>query len=207
MAGVFCGILAAAGAAATCAGSAQPAPRLLGHVLTELGVHAPSWAGAVVSKSLRREGRSHVFWTVAAAQGPRAIRVEITTNLGPGAAQRLIDERAVVVRGLYKPATVDYFGVMSGRAAVPEELQPEVLYPERGLLRPGNPAFILWAKKDFSYAVREREAAAYRGLLAFRYCEGRRTLLQVEAFEPAERFDREELLRDFAGLRCADVPR
>lgn len=204
MAGFLGAILVAVCALAA---GAPPAPRLLGEVFAELGVQAPSWAGAAVRKSLRRAGRSHEFWTVAAEHGARSIRIEATTNLGAAAAGRIIDERSIVVRGLYKPATADYFGVMSGRAAVPAELQPEVLYPERSLLRPGNPAFVLWAKEDLSYAVRERGAAVRRGLLAFRYCAGRRTLLQVEAFEPADRFDREALLRDFSGLRCADGPR
>ncbi|MBI5240634.1 MAG: hypothetical protein HY926_09190 [Elusimicrobia bacterium] len=177
----------------------------LDEVFADFGVRGPAFAQAAVTKSLRREGRSHLFWTVVAGLGRRTIRIEITTNLRPGAAGRLIDERAVVVRALYKPATVDYFGVMSGRAVVPDELRPVVLYPERSLLHSGNPVFILWAQKDFSYAVHDRSEAAYRGLLAFRYCEAQRTLLQVETFEPAAVFDKEAALRDLSQLRCSVV--
>lgn len=200
-AGILAGLLSPGAA-----GAAPGAYRTLSDVFSELRVRAPSLAGAAVSKSLRREGRQHLFWTVAARLGPRMIRIEITTNLGSAAAGRIIDERSVVVRGLYKPVTVDYFGVMSGRAVLPEELQPEVLYPERRVLRSGNPAFLLWAKRDLSYAVRNRGEAVYRGLLAFRYCEAQRTLLQVEVFEPAAEFDKEAALRRFLQLQCPAVP-
>lgn len=178
----------------------------LGGVLAEVGVRAPDLEAAVLSKSLRREGRSHVFWTVAAGLGEKVIRLEITTNMGPEAAGRLIDERSVVVRALYKPATVDYFGVMSGRSEVPNDLRPVVSYPEKSLFHSGNPVFIVWAKKDFDYAVRDRGEVVYRGLLAFRYCPGKRTLLQLEIFEPAARFDKEAALREFAQLQCSSGP-
>ncbi|MEK7233524.1 MAG: hypothetical protein AAB268_06895 [Elusimicrobiota bacterium] len=175
----------------------------LGDVFAEVGVRSPSCEAATLTKSLRREGRSHVFWTAVARLGRRIIRLEITTNMGPEAASRFIDERSVVVRALYKPATVDYFGVMSGRSDVPGELRPDVLYPEKSLFHSGNPAFIVWAKKDFDYAVRERAGAVYRGLLAFRYCALRRTLLQLEIFEPAAQFNREAALRAFTQLQCS----
>lgn len=175
----------------------------LGEVLAEVGVRSPSLEAAVLAKSLRRQGRSHVFWTVAAGLGRRVIRLEITTGMGPEEAGRLIDERSVVVRALYKPATVDYFGVMSGRSGAPGYLRPDVVYPEKGLFHSGNPAFIVWAKKDFDYAVRDRGEAVHRGLLAFRYCADRGTLLQLEIFEPAAEFDKEAALRAFAQFQCS----
>lgn len=204
-------IRAAAAFLMACAVSRAPAATAapyarLGDVFAEVGVRSPSCEAAALTKSLRREGRNHVFWTAVAGLGRRIIRLEITTNMGPEAAGRLIDERSVVVRALYKPATVDYFGVMSGRSDVPGELRPDVLYPEKSLFRSGNPAFIVWAKKDFDYAVRERAEAVYRGLLAFRYCAVRRTLLQLEIFEPAAQFDRQAALGAFTQLQCLGDP-
>lgn len=178
----------------------------LGDVFAEIGVQAPSFEMAALTKSFRREGRSHVFWTVAAGLGRRIIRLEITTNMGPEAAGRLVDERSVVVRALYKPATVDYFGVMSGRSDVPVELRPDIVYPDKRLFHSGYPAFIIWAKKDFDYAIRDRGEVVYRGLLAFRYCAGRRTLLQLEIFESAAEFDKEAALRTFTQLQCSRDP-
>jgi hypothetical protein len=175
----------------------------LGDILVEAGIEAPPYAEAVVTKNLRREGRSHRFWTVFATLARKTVRFEISTNIGPAAAGRIVDERSVVVRGLYRPATMDYFGVMSGRSVVPDGLQPEVLYPEKGLLHSGNPAFILWSRKDLSYAVHERGEGVNRGLLAFRYCEAARTLLEVETFEPAAEFDKAAALREFSALKCA----
>jgi len=194
--------LAAFSASRASAASAASYVRL-GDVFAEVGVRSPSCESAILTKSLRREGRSHVFWTAVAGLGWRIIRLEITTNMGPEAAGRLIDERSVVVRALYKPATVDYFGVMSGRSDVQSDLRPDVLYPEKSLFHGGNPAFIVWAKKDFDYAVRDRAEAVYRGLLAFRYCAVRRTLLQLEIFEPAAQFDKEAALRAFTQLQCS----
>lgn len=193
--------------AESCAGPAHPSQSAtLGDILTDLGLSSPPWKEMEVIKSLRREGRRHVFWTVLAKSESRAIRLEISSNIGPAAAQRLTDERSVRIRALFKPATTDYFGVVQGRTETPAELLPKVLYPGRTLLRSGDPVFILWADKDLHYAVKTRAAAVRRGLLAFRYCEKEKVFLEIATFESAARFSEEAALAELSALRC-DNPR
>ncbi|OGS41515.1 MAG: hypothetical protein A3J82_03500 [Elusimicrobia bacterium RIFOXYA2_FULL_69_6] len=188
--------------ASACASSAA-VPARLGPVLDEAGLSAPAWREAAVSRSLRREGRSHRFWTVVARLGSRTLRLEVTSGLSPEAAERMREDWGVRVRALYRPATTNYFGVTQGGKDTPEELKPQALYPDRGLLRRGEPVFALWSDKDLSYVLRSRAEAAHRGLSVFRYCRRTRTLVQVETFEPAGGFDLPAALRDIAAVQCS----
>ncbi|HBL16051.1 MAG: hypothetical protein A2X36_04040 [Elusimicrobia bacterium GWA2_69_24] len=194
----------AALAAVVAAAAVLAAPKTLGPVLDEIGVSAPAWREAAVIKSVRREGRQHLFWTVVARTGARTLRLEITTRVGPEAAQRLQDDWGIRIRSLFRPATTDYFGVTQRRVVVPEELHPAVRYPRKTLLRSGDPVFVLWSDRDLGYLVKSRETAVNRGVSWFRYCGKRQVLLQVETFAPGAGFDEAAALAESSSVSCSD---
>lgn len=200
---MLCVVLAAAGLLAASPVDVKR-PALLGEVFDEIGIAAAprAWRESRVVRSLRRRGKRHVFWSVLAEQGPLTIRLEITTNLKSRSAGRLVDQRSFAVRALHRPAAMDYFGPLGGRAAIPDEFLPEILYPDKRLVRSGYPLFILWSSKEFVYAVEGEKGAVHKGFLGFRYCRDLKTLVQIEVFESAAAFEKERALKQFGAFQC-----
>lgn len=183
-------------------GSEEPRTRRVGQVLAQTGLAAPGISELPVRRSLRRPGKSHVFWTVTSETQDERLRLEITTGLDRGAAARMVEQRAKIIRSIFKPFRDDYLGALSSRVEVPPELRSTELRPRRADDGADYPFFILWSSEGFDYAVRSRQAAGLRGTLGFIYCPERRVLYQIERARPTSAFDQERALAEFRDIRC-----
>jgi hypothetical protein len=137
--------------------------------------------------------------TYAVRRGTLFLKVEVVRHLDAAGAETLLTEGRVSVEALYADALSPYPGDISKKIVTGKEFAPRLVEKAQGGLK--YTYFLLFANDRLGYGASTPEAARYRSLLGWLYCEKAQKLYKLRMFVPAEEGERglEEL---FLSLRC-----
>lgn len=161
-------------------------------IFKELGIFLDGVKDFSVYKNVVKEGPYNTFQTIVASKHEQTIKIEITYNIDTQSAQEYIEEKQFAVQTLYRRVASPYPGMISKAIECPAEF-----FPERFSVTFENkefPAYILGSTPRFTYGACVEELIRYKGVLAFIYSEGQKTLYRIELFIPKENFVKKEVL-------------
>lgn len=145
-----------------------------------------------VEKDTRRQLPDSVTHTVIARKADVVVKIEITPAIEETAARSYIKERHYVLESLFKRLSNPYPGMITNTIECPDAFKPEIT--EAVIQGSTVPVYILNSTPRFTYGACVDELIRYRGVSAFIYAAGKKTLFRVELFYPKERFDKERAL-------------
>jgi len=159
--------------------------------LRELGL--PS--GFILEDAAHRRHSS----TYALRRGTAILKVEVVRHLDAAGAETLLTEGQVSIEALYADALSPYPGDISRTIVPGKEFAPRLVEKEQDGLK--YTYFLLFANERLGYGASTPEAARYRSLLGWLYCEKAQKFYKLRVFVPAEEGESgmEEL---FLSLRC-----
>jgi arylsulfatase A-like enzyme len=166
--------------------------RTLDTVFEEYGFSLQGLGDFSVEKDTRRELPDSVTHIVIARKADVVVKIEITPAIGETAARAYIKERKYVLESLFKRLPNPYPGMITNTIECPDAFKPEICETE--ISGDPVPVFILNSTPRFTYGACVDELIRYRGVSAFIYAAGKKTLFRVELFYPKEHFYKERAL-------------
>jgi len=167
----------------------------------EIGIASEYLGDFEIVKDIKRSGESRTFRTVLAKNRQNEyVRIEVITNITAEEAKRLIQEKFTVLEGMYLKLPSPYPGMISSEIIdYDADLKPEV--EETAVGSQLRKVYFLYSTSRFTYGVKSREQARYRGANFFIYLESKNTVLQLELFIPLEIYEKSRLLRVLKELK------
>ena len=129
----------------------------------------------------------------------RVLKIEAVPNLGRDGARTMLDDGLMGVQALYANALSPYPGDISREVVSDARFRPQLVRTNWNGLR--RDYVLLFANDRLGYGATTADAARYRSLLGWFYCERADIFYKVRCFAPlAAR--QEELEAFFLSLSC-----
>ena len=132
---------------------------------------------------------------------PYVLKIEATDSIDNLSANRLIEEEVLTMRALYGAALTPYPGEISRQVVCNEEFMPAYNTTKTQWLSYTH--ISLYATERFTYGACAKDLVKYMAVIAWAYCDDRKTLYKLELFSPLEdSHSYGSLLDMITSLRC-----
>lgn len=128
------------------------------------------------------------------------IELSVTRDVGPEVAAELVAGRVGMYESVFARRPTGYPGQHTRYVELPERFRPRRFRETR----PGGSFeyFVAFATANFVHGAGADDLAAYRSLYGLAYCEGRRTLVEIDYFTGT---DDEERIQGFVARVTCDL--
>lgn len=116
-------------------------------------------------------------------QENKVLKIEAITGIGKASAGLLLEDEALTVKALYEAALSPYPGEISNQIVCNERFKPVFGTAEAKL---NFSYFALFATDRLTYGACSEDLVKYKAILAWAYCEKKKTLYRFELFTQAQ---------------------
>lgn len=111
----------------------------------------------------------------------KVLKIEAITGIDKASADLLLEDEALTVKALYEAALSPYPGEISNQIVCNERFKPVFGTAEAKL---NFSYFALFATDRLTYGACSEDLVKYKAILAWAYCEKKKTLYRFELFAP-----------------------